>query len=448
MAQYIKQGDIFGRLGAGIGKGLSEQVPKEIERARLSSGLRELGQKQGLTPFQQFAELSGLPGVTPQMIQSGSELLRQQGQREAFSRPKVSSSIGAQPSSNLSKGLDSVDFANLNKRSSPSQDIASPIPQGNFPSGEPQIVEKNPLSPEMQPAIPWTPERRDEEIGRVWDQNPYLTFQEVQNRVEDNERRYLESPQAYQQQQEHLKKIQEDVNTEIDSQLRKKLQIPKDQELFGDKISGESINRIQRGVSRDLRKNPDSNVNDLVNTWTDLALQNDKDKVELTSLANRPWDEKILPIKKAETLSKIKSFSKNFKKFGNSEELYNKLKSDFKLSPEGASALAYELSNQAKDYISKIKPSTGLNYYQNTIKHAQNLKDYLTREDSVLSVAKHIKEKDPFFDLRTFLQEARSIQQELGLSGTQINQMNARGVEDFFPNWGDLSLFPRMGRGL
>lgn len=78
MAQYIKQGNIFGRIGTGIGKGLAEQLPKEIERGRLASGLKELGEQKGLTPFQQFSGLASVPGVTPQMIQSGSDLLRQQ----------------------------------------------------------------------------------------------------------------------------------------------------------------------------------------------------------------------------------------------------------------------------------------------------------------------------------------------------------------------------------
>lgn len=78
MAQYIKNANIWGRIGSGVGQGLAEQVPKEIERHRLASGLEDLGNQQNMTPFQQFARLSSLPGITPQMIQSGSDLLRQQ----------------------------------------------------------------------------------------------------------------------------------------------------------------------------------------------------------------------------------------------------------------------------------------------------------------------------------------------------------------------------------
>ena len=32
MAIEINQGNLFGRIGTGIGKGLADQVPKEIDR--------------------------------------------------------------------------------------------------------------------------------------------------------------------------------------------------------------------------------------------------------------------------------------------------------------------------------------------------------------------------------------------------------------------------------
>lgn len=86
MAQYIKQANIFGRIGSGLGKGIGEQLPKEIERSRLASGLQNLSQQKGLTPFQQFAGLAATPGITPQMIQSGTDLLRQQARGQSLSK--------------------------------------------------------------------------------------------------------------------------------------------------------------------------------------------------------------------------------------------------------------------------------------------------------------------------------------------------------------------------
>lgn len=85
MVQIInQQGHISGRIGEGFAKGLAEQVPKEIDRYRLSKGLQDLGEEKGLSPYQRFAKLSSIPGVTPQMIQSGSELLKQEGVSNAL----------------------------------------------------------------------------------------------------------------------------------------------------------------------------------------------------------------------------------------------------------------------------------------------------------------------------------------------------------------------------
>lgn len=78
MAQYIKQGNIFGRIGTGVGKGLAEQLPKEIERNRLGSALEKLGEQKDLSPFQQFTGLIKAAHEYPQVVQSGSDLLRQQ----------------------------------------------------------------------------------------------------------------------------------------------------------------------------------------------------------------------------------------------------------------------------------------------------------------------------------------------------------------------------------
>lgn len=74
----IPQPSIFGRIGTGFGQGLAEQLPKEIERNRLTSRLNELGQQKDLSPFQQFTGLVGAAHEYPQVIQSGADYLRQQ----------------------------------------------------------------------------------------------------------------------------------------------------------------------------------------------------------------------------------------------------------------------------------------------------------------------------------------------------------------------------------
>ncbi len=60
----------------GVGQGFSEQLPKEVERHRLSQGLKGLVGKTNLTPFEQLAEVSAIPGMTPQMAQVALQYLQ------------------------------------------------------------------------------------------------------------------------------------------------------------------------------------------------------------------------------------------------------------------------------------------------------------------------------------------------------------------------------------
>ena len=75
----VGQGSTAGRVGAGIGKGLGEAIPKEVDRYRLSQGLQNLAKNgQNLNPLEAFAQASAIPGITPQMIQALPDLIRQQ----------------------------------------------------------------------------------------------------------------------------------------------------------------------------------------------------------------------------------------------------------------------------------------------------------------------------------------------------------------------------------
>lgn len=103
-------GNVFGRLGKGIGKGLSEQLPKEIERSRLSSGLKKFEQEsQGKTPLQQYLQLSSIPGMTPEHLYNIRPLLERQQRVDAFGRKVGTPLTGAEsgktePKTSLTEG--------------------------------------------------------------------------------------------------------------------------------------------------------------------------------------------------------------------------------------------------------------------------------------------------------------------------------------------------------
>ncbi len=434
MSQKIKQGNIFGRIGSGIGQGLAEQVPKEIERSRLASGLQNIGKKEGLSPFQQFAELSAVPGVTPQMIQSGSELLKQQGIRNSFARRagQGQQGQGVSPAQQQAQDLQNQYF--------PQMQQGQNQPNGNIQS-QPQINPNNPIAQEALPLPEWTPQRREQEISNVLSDFPNMTIPEAIAEAGERERRELAQPLAVQERNKYLDEQKEKVNDLIDKQLREKLQIPKNEEAFS-KLTGESLNNIRRGVSRDLALNPKSSVDDLVNTWTTRALDNEKSKKQLDSFAGKSFFEKITS--KANIGEKLKSYQKIFKEFGNEEEYFNKLKTDFDFSSQTAAYYAFPLSKGINSIVDNVKPKLSpLNSSQNSISYAAKLRDNLTNGDSLLALAGALKDKDPYFDQSSFFTEVRRIQDELRLNARQQREV-AEGESGILPTWGEILNLPSL----
>ncbi len=70
---------------AAFGKGVGDAIPKAVESYTLRKGLENIGNQKDMTPFQRFAAMSSIPGVTPQMIESGSRLLQHEAQGKALS---------------------------------------------------------------------------------------------------------------------------------------------------------------------------------------------------------------------------------------------------------------------------------------------------------------------------------------------------------------------------
>lgn len=83
----VNQAPIAGRIGESLGKGLAEQIPKEVAQYRLSQGLQNFAQNAGnLSPLQQAAQYLSIPGLTPQAAQILPQLLQQQQQRQSLNQ--------------------------------------------------------------------------------------------------------------------------------------------------------------------------------------------------------------------------------------------------------------------------------------------------------------------------------------------------------------------------
>ena len=105
MSYEVKQGNIFGRVGSGIGKGLAEQVPKEIERYRLSEGLKEIENNPAKSGIGQLRQLYSTAGITPEMAHQIQPFINQQAVKQNRQGQAGSSPRGNQAAQQVNAGI-------------------------------------------------------------------------------------------------------------------------------------------------------------------------------------------------------------------------------------------------------------------------------------------------------------------------------------------------------
>lgn len=449
MAQYISKGDIFGRIGTGLGQGIADQLPKEVERGRLASGLRNLEQEQRLTPFQQFSRLAAIPGITPQMIQSGSELLRQQGIRQSFANAANKGqgrgqSTGSDTTSELPPHIAEA-YSKIGTQPPPSLSGKSQT-GANYTAPdelEGESVEQNPLRPEVIPAKPWSDDRWVNEMADAQDRFPSFTNSELAAYVDKKQQRELEAPAAQKAIDDYKKGVQDEANTAFDNSLATKLQ--KTGEATYAEVPGTLQNKIKRKMVNELAENPKANIKDVADKWSDLAFRRATTLGKINVDANKS----IFSQKPSSILSNLNAYSKSFKDVGDSENYQDILIDKFKFSPQRAAQIAFHPSKPVIPFLESIKRTSSItkNMTSEAIKRANGLTKVITPSDSVQAIARNIKDKDPYFDEAVFFQELKDIlanaeeERDSPFTGRQKEEIN-QGQSDRFPNWADIWYFP------
>lgn len=440
----VSQGSLASRIGSGVGQGLAETLPKEMDRGRLSQGLQQLSNESAnLTPLQQYAKVASIPGITPQMIQALPEILKQQNLRQAYANRSggTAEEVGQQPmeQGGISAG-GRAPTSTAQQQIMQQEKMVAPTERG-----QPQIVETNPLREEAIPAKPWTPRRFDQEVSRIFDEGLAQTVPEAMEIARSRESRELAQPAAVRAQDEYLRGQQDLADQSFQKHLETKLE-KKGEGLFKD-ITGENLTNLKRSMYKDLRTDPNATIEDVANYWSNKALDLAKTKSQLTELANKNIFSKIT--KGSETAEKLKSYQKIFAETGNQEEFYNNIRTDFNLSPQGAAYLAYPRSKEVSRYIEKAKAIPHMNLQIAPIqsrKYASDIENLINRDDSLLAISRELRQKEPMFDQRAFFSQLREDQDSLGLTPRQKREI-AQGESEIFPNWGDVLLLPNF-RGL
>jgi hypothetical protein len=458
MVQYIKQGNIFGRIGTGIGKGLGDQAVKEIEHQRLSSGLKQLGKKSGdLSPTEFLTEAYSTYGITPQMVQSLGEAAKYQRQTNAYNNSSngkyksspdliegkeengldqdINSPFGIQSALNSKSdfitGMGATTGVN-NKQRTPNMERAEDTPQ---------VIPGNPLNQQNLPKTPWKPQQRNSVISNYIDQG--FLPDEAKQLAADDESRDLGEPEVYKQRQEDIKTAKSEARDVLRRHLETKLQ-KTGENLFKD-IEGPMLLNAERGMIRDLIKNPKSDIDNVANDWSERLYRTAIAKDKLRTFGKTTGWENFFKGNSSE--KKLMEYREIFKKSGNLEEFNNILQGpNFGMSAQGSSSVTYPPNKKIEEYAYKIKNTAiPIQMDQKARKTAIEIGKDIGPDDSLLSIARKFSEKDPFFDQQAFFDQISEDKDELGLNERQRLEL-AQGSRNILPNWGDLLFLPIFRR--
>lgn len=398
--------NVWGRIGKGFGQGLSEQIPKEIDRYRLSQGLKQFEQEAGgLTPLQQLTRLSSIPGITPQMVQSFGELAKQQAQAGALSR-------GVQPSEEKPKTFP--------KRKSEEK-----------PSEGPQSITKiDPLLATIQGSIPKTYDQILDRAGELFETNPALYKNDPNNAIqaalmEDQQN------QAINVAQQNIRKSQQDVQSRVQDELKTQadnagVEIPNN--VYSE-IENEALKAVNSGKMTELEAGKHyKNVLDSIS----------RDYKALETIGN--WN--VLTRTPQGNKDALRSIRKKFKERNDLENLADNYISKNGLSPSKAYYLAYPVSEQKElnNALSKLPPlykTPSEDPVLETNNISEKIAKLMGSEGSPLAIAEELKAKG--YDPQTWMNYVDQNRKKLNLSERQGRELDK--PRDFTPSLNDLWMF-------
>lgn len=460
MVQIIQNtGSRGSRIGARVGEALSEQLPKEAARYRLSQGLQEVGQMQNQSPFQQFASLAGVPGITPQMLESGAELLKQQRFRDAYRGQGQAGQPSEQPQqSQQGQNFQDVQFAQMpNQIQRGMQAPTGEQPQVAFDSREQQALANPPSAAEhpgqekYQPAKPWNQAMQDSAISEAFDSGKAINLQEAMSYANQQRQMYEAAPEAERARYNYNKEIDTETENLFNTQLAKRLQKAEGQSTFADVPGDLQLNLVKQ--AQNSVSTGKMTPKQAAEYYSTAALDLTKTLNNAKRLANVDVLDLVDPKKKAERIKNLMTMGKEFSELGASEYFYDFLKTKgkdakgnyqgFGLSPGMASLIAFPISQSLEKIVNDADfPLIGYEKRQQEANRvADQVLNAMSPNDSILAVARQLKDKHPNFDEMAFFDYVRE-HPEMWSFNKRLGREVQTGVSDIFPNWGDILLFP------
>jgi len=415
MAQYIKNAPLLSRVGEGFGRGLSESLPQELDRYRLSSGLKAFEQDSAnLNPMQQLARLSAIPGITPQMVQSFSELARQQGMAKALEK-QAGAGTEKGPYDKGSKFFGAE---------SPSAS-AKPLP--------PTMTNKDFYALAQKGYIPPTQQERDAMASQLFEQNPARYKNDPQKAIDAVDRSVAIENERYKNALQVIGsqgKLQEEVKEKLEKQS-KKLNVDIPSNVYSS-IEDDAIRSVLPKDMGGKGLTADQAMKHYADSLDSVSRQyNDIDSI---------GDWGVLGRSSSSTLGTIKSLQKRFEERNDTENFADRMIAKQKISPMLAYSLAEPVNREPalNRELKALKPikqgiiaiprhgaarmTTGKEVADKTLAISPKLMQSLGEKGSPLAVAYELQKKG--YDPQVWLDYLRSHEKEWNPHIKQLRQIS------------------------
>ena len=420
------RGNSLTRFGRGFGEGLSQQLPKEVDRYRLASGLKNLQQNPQANPIEQLSQLYQ-SGATPEQINQIVPYLKNAAITAKNKNNRRS------PIENGNQGMNPQN--GMPQPNSKMPNFMSGI-QGQQNSSEAKVQPNQNLIPAqgeqagIQTILPPTPEQYDARTRELMQEEPELyqgenAYASAYARAKDE----LDYPMKAQSAMVAANAAQEELATKATVKLRekteKKLQKSGNAELYS-MIPGEAYNRaenrvklaVQQGKSTDQATEQESNM---------LSEMGKKINTLRNNIASRPFFGKATDQTRKD-VQKLKPF---FEKNGELELFKDEQKGALDIGDHLASYETWRPNKTQEKVISSLSAE------DSPQKMAAKLYDTIDDNTSLFSLGYLINKIGG--DDQAVINELSNI--DSGFSKKKLNDRQNRESTEYYtltPQFGDL----------
>ncbi len=438
MSYTVGQGSLAARIGSGFGQGLGDQIPKEVDRYRLSQGLQNIKNNPNMSQTDRLMALYSTPGVTNEMVSTLAPLLSQEQvknnrQNRGEQTQNASNPVPFQNTRALGQNPQGQLQPNRNQGQVTPQDQINNqnLNQSNI---NPQVMQQEQRRPSittpqaqqslLKPVMAKSEEQIKQESYQLSDATGMpLAQSEAEIRADDATRIANET------EQQNLAARESAVKEQVDKQFAQTLG-----DLGSDLGSGfgeerkKELNNAYEDVATG-RKTPLEATNEASERLHKVA----EDMTRLKKIGKQ-W----FPNTNEETKA-IKQISKDFASRDQQKLMYNTLQSELGFTPSYSKYLSNEPSKKYSEYLKSEKKLPPLNLARNAPKNsvnyekvATNLLDNLGKNDSILAGLLELGEKG----------------YDRGLLMDEVRRKNRNGYQLYPDQLDELKVDPQQGASL